>query len=1072
MSSEFDSHADIPFQIKTEGNKITVRWQPGVPTKSTPGVANSAQGTISWNIPSPARGCNTVADGTSAYCGAIVVVSTSPLTTSNHPVDGTVYDSPDPTVDPTAHAGNKIGGALVVGSFYEGEKKANGESLTVSMVVNDVDSKTPYYIGVFAVDCQFRYHTKGVYAYSLPYGDDAEDDSPSYQIIQLGSGVALTDATPTSVCQAGIGSPPTYPTLYVDILATDTYPKGVTEDQVIHIAIEGACTYGDLIDQMNDQIVQWTIDNSSSPSGSDSDPPNTGQYAYVDGVLKRFDGTQYVDVSNAFFEATDPSVVNIGDYWWDPETEELKRDRLPNPTPAGSPDPNGWNDINTTIYLQDPTQLTDCDDFWISGTQGYRWCGTTWCELPTYVQTTDPLAVDLTSTVYWFDSINEVLKKWNVLTNEWVTITAIMWGVAPTALDVGTYWINDGGSPQTLQQWNGSVWSASIAMTISETEPTTTIALMFWYDPSTETLYQRNVGNTAWTTPDALIWAEDPTNPSSCDAWWDIGSPEQLNLWDSVHSEWDTVQNFYIQGTNPLTPPSLVADTLWYNPTSTVLKQWTGGDWTTVTLIKAGSDPTIPVDGDAWYNPSSNSWYVWGSGQWTEIDPIDSIFDPKSFPTDGEIWYDTANDLLYLRVSGAWMLEPYVTNVKGNTIGTLWLNPNDNTLYQWSGSTWIESSAVPVTVDLTDKGNLRLTSTKKGSSVVVMTLIPKPIPIGMAQVNGYGCADVSYSTLSTHSMAYYGPESCSMSIFQMQDVISALGTKTSNFLFGSGNISIAKILPQIHGFDNLSGTPSYLETGIGDDGSSDERRELANNIRMRLGYPVVEVELTKEQLDTCIRIALEHFRQKSSLGYTRGFFFVDMIPGVQKYKLSSRVNGYNKIVNVMGMYRFTSAFLSSAHGSGVYGQIVLQHLYNMGTYDLTSFHLVAQYVEQLEHLFATRLTFHWHEHTRELTVYNQFVASEKVLVEASVERSEQEIMVDRWAKTWIERWALSEAMLILAQTRGKFASLPGAGGGVSLNAADLSTRAGEEQGKLLEEIDNYVSQDVEDYGMGSQFIIG
>jgi hypothetical protein len=281
-----------------------------------------------------------------------------------------------------------------------------------------------------------------------------------------------------------------------------------------------------------------------------------------------------------------------------------------------------------------------------------------------------------------------------------------------------------------------------------------------------------------------------------------------------------------------------------------------------------------------------------------------------------------------------------------------------------------------------------------------------------------------------------------------------------------------QIYPQVYGIDGLDRTPAYDVEGVGNDGSPDERRELADSIRAQLGYPVIEVELTPYQMDEAIQGALESLRKRSEIAYKRGWFFLDIQPGAQSYRMTNKKAGFNKIVSVNTAHRFTSAFLSSAHGAGVYGQIVLQHLYNMGTYDLTSFHLVAQYIEQMEHLFATRLTFNWNESTRVLHLHQSFVRHERILLDCAVERTEQELLKDRWCKTWIEKYALSQARYMLAEIRGKYASLPGAGGGVSLNAAELITRADQDMADLYQQLDDFVASQVEDWGMGTTFVIG
>ena len=167
--------------------------------------------------------------------------------------------------------------------------------------------------------------------------------------------------------------------------------------------------------------------------------------------------------------------------------------------------------------------------------------------------------------------------------------------------------------------------------------------------------------------------------------------------------------------------------------------------------------------------------------------------------------------------------------------------------------------------------------------------------------------------------------------------------------------------------------------------------------------------------------SLDKFRQISTTAYKSGYFFLDVNPGQQHYIMSNKQMGFNKIVTVIAAHRFTSAFLSTAHGAGVYGQVVLQHLYNMGTYDLSSYYLISQYVEQLEHLFATRIVFNWVESDRRLSFFQSFVRQERILLETTIEKTEQEILVDSWSKNWIERWTLSESRLMLAEIRGKYA---------------------------------------------------
>lgn len=181
----------------------------------------------------------------------------------------------------------------------------------------------------------------------------------------------------------------------------------------------------------------------------------------------------------------------------------------------------------------------------------------------------------------------------------------------------------------------------------------------------------------------------------------------------------------------------------------------------------------------------------------------------------------------------------------------------------------------------------------------------------------------------------------------------------------------------------------------------------------------------------------------------------------------------NKIVDILGIYRLTSSFLSSAHGAGVYGQIVLQHLYNMGTFDLLSYHIMGEYTKLMEMLFAARLTFTWNEQNRELFIHHRFPFVERmVAIEASVERTEQDILSDRYARPWVRRYAAAVCRLILAEIRGKFSTLPGAGGSVTLNAETLRQASATEIEALLTEIENYIVDRPEEWGIGQTFTFG
>lgn len=1028
----FDSPADAPFQIKTEGETITLVFQPGYPV--------TGQGTISWNIPTPAHGCQ-AADGRGAYCGMLVVLDTKPITVENRPQDGRVY-TPDPSANRDVHAGDKIGDALVVGAVYDGEKRAQGEELTTSLVVSDLDPNVGYYIAGYAVDCQNRYHSEGTRAYSDKFGNQDEPDTPSTQTVLFKTAILPTDGT-------GLVPGKGYD---FEIEIDDTFPSK-TNAKTLKITVDGrdAGTYEALVGEINKSLA--LIDNPpQSPV-----PPNKDRY-YWDAVneqLFQWDGYQHIFVSGVLVEDTDPANPALGDYWYNPTAEVLQRWSVPTP--------GIWNAVSIIAYRQDPRNLKDCDDYWFDGTKAYKWCATTWCQEILFNTTEDPSCPRTPDCgIFWYDEVNEKLLEWDLEKQQWIEVFAVVWPDAPNNLTIGTFWFNT--TTEELFRWDPS-WT-NVAVIVSVEEPSSPMAGMYWFNPETEELKVYNGTTLMFEDVGVLVWPADPTDVESCELWWQPGSPEQLFKWDNVHNEWDEVVEFIQSLTDPFGQPTLEVGSVWYNPGTEVLQRWDGLNWIEVTYINFPTDPTEPSQGDAWLNTETGEWSIWNTpitGDWNAIDPIDSENDPFLVP-QGTLWFNTSTNVLSERIGLAWVAVSFSTIPFTPVKGEMWYDTTNNVLMEWNGTTWIETTPI-VVAEITDGGAIKFTTSFKGSTACVMILVPLGAESAItASELASGTANFAGTSLvSGHSFTHYG--------IHQGTPVSETTVSVGDFLWDHLTPE-AGIQKQIYGEDGLRGLPSYEQVGVGDDGTPDERRELIDSIRSQLGYPVIDVELTPYQIDTAVSKALEKLRTNSSVAYRRGFFFLDIQPSVQHYKLTNRTIGFHKIVTVMAAYRFTSAFLSTAHGAGVYGQIVLQHLYNMGTYDLTSFHLISQYVEQLEHLFATRLTYHWDEPTRVLSFYHSFVNPERVLLDTTIERPEQELLTDRWSKLWVEKWALSEARIILGEIRGKYASLPGAGGGVSLNASELLARADQDQQELLQQLDDFVVNDVEDIGMHSTFIIG
>ncbi len=882
------------------------------------------------------------------------------------------------------------------------------DKTTTYIDITGIKDKTPYYVAGFAVDNTCHYHREGVHSYSQQYGSAGTDDTAGYQLINLGvNGTDVTGLVPTSTYSFRMTVDGLFQTDYNTGNTVVTAP-GSTYD--INVLGSNAATFNDLINNLN---YQFSVLNNPYQG---LQAPSTGQYYYdiPNKKLYQWDGSTNV-LLDPVFNTTQPTSPGVGSYWFEPDTLTLYQW-------------NGtaWLPITAIHYIKAPNQLT-CDDFWFDGNTSWVWDTTIWKPLTTYKMETDPTsAPQLACNSYWYDSNNHTLSYWKdylgtcntgaVTDGYWANTNAILWSTDPRVPATGEYWYNE--TSASINVWNGTAWSTlTTGFSITAVAPIAPTVGWVWYDPTSEVLQVWN--GTVWVINSVLVWSKDPTVPLVGELWWNTAS-DLLFTWDQLTSAWKQVANFTISATNPALPIGMNVNDIWYIPSTTKMFRWDGSQWCAIQYINWPTDPTLVVNGQYYYNSVDNQWYTFTGTAWIPVTYVTYNTSPTS-PTTGSYWIDPNSNALYQWNGVAWIQLLYSVIPLAPNNNALWYDTTNGVLKSWINGQWVIQT--PAAFAVLDNGNLAIFSGTRGSRstiyIVDGAFVLPPFPLGL------------FASL----------------------------------------VPSGKILIPVNGSDGVSSYPTWSIEGIGTDGSSDERRDMVENILLELGYPTVNVELTKEQLDFCVDQALQVLRRSSSSPYERVYFFLDLYPQQQHYILSDKTVGFNKVVSIMGLHRMTSAFLGTAEGQGVYGQIMLQHLYQMGSFDLVSYHIMNEYVELMEKLFASNLMYKWSERNRRLSIQQNIWRKERILVDATIERTEQDIMSDRMLNNWIQTWATAEARMILAEIRGKYQTLPGAGGGVALNASDLRQQAQLDFDKCWQELDDYIATDVEQYGLGGAGII-
>jgi len=250
------------------------------------------------------------------------------------------------------------------------------------------------------------------------------------------------------------------------------------------------------------------------------------------------------------------------------------------------------------------------------------------------------------------------------------------------------------------------------------------------------------------------------------------------------------------------------------------------------------------------------------------------------------------------------------------------------------------------------------------------------------------------------------------------------------------------------------GTVSTDKVSIGTDGTYDERLRLIKVLKNQLGWPVQCVELKEEQFNVAIDNALDNYRMWSDAAYRMQYVLFTVTEGQQVYYLNSAQDRTDRIVMIDKIHRLNILGANSLNwDSNVYFQTFLNQYYSSGYTDILSIHLLGSLSEDFQRIFAGDFTFLWDEASRELLITRRISRTEKIILECQMERTEQELLIDRYAKQFLQNWALAETKMQLGLIRSKYSSgTPGPGGAINLNGELLISEARQDMTELKQSV--------------------
>lgn len=246
------------------------------------------------------------------------------------------------------------------------------------------------------------------------------------------------------------------------------------------------------------------------------------------------------------------------------------------------------------------------------------------------------------------------------------------------------------------------------------------------------------------------------------------------------------------------------------------------------------------------------------------------------------------------------------------------------------------------------------------------------------------------------------------------------------------------------------------------------RVEFADYCLRKLGDPVININISPEQLDDRIDEALSYF-------YERHYDGTEIVHMLHEITTDEMAQGYielpSDIVGVTDIFRLNSS------GSGLFSvefQYQLQELYSSGgvnmfrTGDVTYWYMINSHLSLINKYFSPARSFQYNENSQRLQIlgglnnssridggYVGIKAFKKVLGEASQNPTigNTETVGNIWKNRWLQQYASALIRLQWGGNMSKFKDIKLLGG-VTLSGSELVSQAREDITFLEQELDS------------------
>lgn len=191
------------------------------------------------------------------------------------------------------------------------------------------------------------------------------------------------------------------------------------------------------------------------------------------------------------------------------------------------------------------------------------------------------------------------------------------------------------------------------------------------------------------------------------------------------------------------------------------------------------------------------------------------------------------------------------------------------------------------------------------------------------------------------------------------------------------------------------------------------RSEFRDYVMRSLGWPVIQIEVSDEQIDDRIDEALKFYMDWHSEGSERTYY---------KHQITSedKVNKYitlpENIIGAVKVFNINSRMSSINNLFGIQYQLALNELYTFSAYSMIPYYMGIMHLELIDQLLVGEKPIRYNRHRNRLHVdmdWNYIEVGQFMLVEAW-----EVVLPDVYTDVWGDRWLYLYAQALIKKQWG------------------------------------------------------